>query len=409
MRILLFTGKGGVGKTSVAAATALAAAGRGLRTLIMSTDPAHSLADSFDQGLGSEPTLVRDGLWGQQIDVQQRLEESWREISSYAVSVLEWAGMSGIEAEELTIIPGLDELFGLADLKRHHDSGAYDLVIVDCAPTGETLRLLSLPEVLSWYIERIFPVERKVVKAIRPVLNRMKSLPPIASDDVFGAVERFYRRIEGIKEILTDSAVTSVRLVVNPEKMVISEARRTFTYLSLFQYRVDAVVVNRLIPDDVSDPYFDRWKSIQAEHLETIENSFSPVPILKARLFDREMVGTELLSTLAAEIYRESDPSAVLFSEETMRVSRRDDGYELRLRIPFAERGDVELMRRDDELFVRVGAMKRSIILPQMISRAEVREAGMEDEWLRITFLTAKEERTDERGDSFQRARAGPA
>lgn len=386
MRIILFTGKGGVGKTSVAAATALAAAERGLRTLVMSTDPAHSLADSFDLPLESSPTPIGKRLWGQEIDTQQRLEESWREIQEYAVEVLAWMGMSGIQAEELSIIPGLDELFSLADVRRHYGSGDYDLVVIDCAPTAETMRLLSLPEVMSWYIEKIFPVERKIAKAVRPVLRRVKSLPPIATDGVFGAVERFYERIEGIREILIDPKVTSVRLVVNAEKMVIAEARRTFTYLSLFGYRVDAVIINRLIPPDVADPYFARWKELQDAHVQTIESSFAPIPILRARLFDREMVGVDLLRSLAEEIYLENDPAAVLFSSETMRVVKENGAHALYLQIPFSERGDVDLTRLGDELFVKVGSTKRNVILPQALQRSTVGAATLEDDWLKITF-----------------------
>lgn len=392
MRIILFTGKGGVGKTSVAAATALACSDGGLKTLVMSTDPAHSLADSFDLRLGSDPTPISPRLWGQQIDAQSRLEESWREIQEYAVEVLAWTGMSGIEAEELSIIPGLDELFSLADVRSHYESGNYDVLVIDCAPTAETMRLLSLPEIMSWYIERIFPVERKIIKAVRPVLNRVKSLPPIASDSVFGAVERFYKRIDGIREILVDPSVTSIRLVVNAEKMVIAEAQRTLTFLLLFGYRVDAVIANRLIPEDVHDPYFERWKTIQSDHLATIENSFHPFPILRARLFDREMVGSDLLRALAREVYAGLEPSEVLYSEETMRVAKEDGVHALYLKLPFAERGEVDLARLGDELFVKLGSSKRNVVLPQMLQRGAVKGATLEDDWLRVVFEMPAEE-----------------
>ena len=264
MRIILFTGKGGVGKTTVASATALRMAAAGRKTLIMSTDPAHSLADALDHELGPEPTEVVTNLWAEQIDPQRRLEENWREIQQHAMAILNWAGLGEVEAEELSVIPGLDELFSLADVKRHHDEDPYDLLVVDCAPTGETLRLLSLPDIIQWYMERIFPIERRVMGALRPVAKRITSFP-LPDAGVYDAVKRFYDKLDGVRRVLTDAETTSVRLVVNPERMVIAEAQRTFTYLSLFGYRVDAIVANRLLPDEVSDPYFDRWKEAQAE------------------------------------------------------------------------------------------------------------------------------------------------
>src|SRR3989449_7726240 len=302
MRILLFTGKGGVGKTTVAAATAVRVARAGRRTLVMSTDPAHSLADSFEVQIGAKPTFVADQLWAQQVDAQERLEDNWRDISDYMVEVMNWAGTETIQAEELTVIPGLDEIFALIDVKTHVESGEYDMLVVDCAPTAETLRLLGLPEIMTWYIERIFPVERRVVKAVRPIVSRMTTLP-IAGDRVFAAVERLHHNLDAVKNILTDERTSSVRLVVNLEKMVIAEARRTYTYLGLFGYRVDAVIANRIIPADVTDPYFGKWKDIQAEHLATVHESFEPVPILTARLFDRGMLGVPLLVEMAEEVY----------------------------------------------------------------------------------------------------------
>src|SRR5947208_14332967 len=302
MRVLLFTGKGGVGKTTIAAATAVRAARAGKRTLVMSTDPAHSLADSFDIELGPESKQIVPNLWAEQIDAQERLEANWREIQEYMVSLMNWAGVDAIQAEELSVLPGLDEIFSLIDVKRYVDAGEHDLLVVDCAPTAETLRLLSLPEIMNWYIERIFPVERRVVKTIRPMLTKITSLP-IAEDRVFGAVEPLQRNLEAVRSILNDETRSSVRLVVNPEKMVISEARRTYTYLSLFGYRVDSVIVNRIIPDDVTDPYFGKWKELQSEHLATVQESFAPVPILTAQLFDREMVDVAQLERMGhAEI-----------------------------------------------------------------------------------------------------------
>lgn len=385
MRILLFTGKGGVGKTTIAAATAVRAALDGHRTLVMSTDPAHSLADSFDVEIGDQATPVAARLWAEQIDAQQRLESNWREIQDYFVQLMSWAGVETIQAEELSVIPGLDEIFSLIDVKRHVDEKAYDLLVVDCAPTAETLRLLSLPEVMNWYIERIFPVERRVVKTIRPLVTRITTLP-IAGDQFFGAVERLHRNLDAVRRILTDEMTSSVRLVVNPEKMVIAEARRTYTYLSLFGYRCDAVVVNRIIPDTVTDPYFGKWKDIQAEHLVTVRESFEPVPILTARLFDREMVGVPLLEQMSDEVYEGRDVTDILYRDDPIRVRKRGSGYTLTLRLPFVSRDDMDVHRRGDELFVRVGSYKRSIILPQTLQRLEVRGASFVGDNLEIAF-----------------------
>jgi arsenite-transporting ATPase len=385
MRILLFTGKGGVGKTTVAAATAAAAARAGKRVMVMSTDPAHSLADSFDVEIGSESTQLAENLWAQQIDAQSRLEQNWREIQEYFISLMNWAGVDTIQAEELSVIPGLDEIFSLIDVKMHVESDKYDLLVVDCAPTAETLRLLSLPEIMNWYIERIFPVERRVVKTLRPLVTKITSLP-IADDRFFASVEKLHRNLEAVRKILIDEAVSSVRLVVNPEKMVIAEARRTYTYLSLFGYRVDAVVVNRIIPETVTDPYFGKWKEIQAEHLATVHESFEPVPILTAKLFDQEMVGLELLGRMADEVYGDLDPTAILHVEEPIRVRKRGQAYVLSMRLPFADRDDLDMHRRGDELFVKVGAYKRNLILPQTLQRLSIRDASFVEDRLEIRF-----------------------
>ena len=386
MRVLLFTGKGGVGKTTVAAATAVRAARAGHRTMIMSTDPAHSLADSFDVEIGSRATQIAENLWAEQIDAQERLEANWREIQEYFVQLMNWAGVDTIQAEELSVIPGLDEIFALIDVKRYVDGGGHDLLVVDCAPTAETLRLLSLPEIMNWYIERIFPVERRVVKAVRPLVTKITSLP-IADDRFFASVERLHRNLDAVRRILTDDQVSSVRLVVNPEKMVIAEARRTYTYLSLFGYRVDSIVVNRIIPESVTDPYFGKWKEIQAEHLASVHDSFDPVPILTARLFDREMVGIELLEGMGEEVYGERNPMDILHREDPIRIRKRGTSYVLSMRLPFASRDDLDVHRRGDELFVRVGSFKRNLILPQTLQRLVIREASFVQDHLEVRFV----------------------
>jgi len=389
VRVLLFTGKGGVGKTSVAAATALASAEAGRRTLIISTDPAHSLADSFGVELGSEPTRIAKRLRGQQLDAQARMEESWAEIQRWLVDVFNWAGVDAIEAEELAVVPGLDEVFALGDIKTYAESGEWDTLVVDCAPTAETIRLLSLPDILSWYMERVFPAGRRVNRMIGPVLARVTNLP-IAGDEVFGATRRFYDRLDGVKEILSDRERTSVRLVVNPERMVIAEARRTYTYLSLFGYRVDAVEVNRLLPDEVTDPWFARWKAAQATHLDTIREAFSPLPLLRAELADDEIVGVDRLRRFGDELYADVDPLAVLHDHDPIEIVADGDERVLVLELPFADRDDVDVARRGDELLVTVGPYRRALMLPDSLRRRDIVGAKLRRGRLRVRFGAAR-------------------
>ncbi len=385
MRTLLFTGKGGVGKTTVAAATALQSADRGLRTIVISTDPAHSLADAFDVTLETEPRQIAPNLFGQQLDAQDRMEESWAEIKQYLIEVFDWAGVDGIQAEELAVLPGLDEIFALADIKDFADSGEWDVLVVDCAPTAETIRLLSLPDVLSWYMDRIFPAGRKVNRMLGPVLSRVTNLP-IAGDSVFGATRRFYDRLDGVKDLLCDREHASIRLVVNPEKLVIAEARRTYTYLALFGYRVDAVIANRLLPDAITDPWFDQWKANHATHLAEIEESFAPLPILTAELASTEPVGLERLRGFGAGLYDGVVATDVLHVGEALSVTKQEGTFVLRLELPFADRHALDLGRHGDELLIRVGPYRRSLLLPDSLRRRDIVDARLRDGVLRVTF-----------------------
>jgi arsenite-transporting ATPase len=384
-RTLLFTGKGGVGKTTVAAATAVRCADAGARTIVLSTDPAHSLADSLDVELGTRPTPVVDNLWGQQLDARERMEEAWGDIQGWLVDVFEWAGVDGVEAEELALLPGLEEVFGLVDIKDYADGGEWDVIVVDCAPTAETIRLLSLPDVLRWYMERVFPTSRRLQRVVGPALKRVTSLP-IAGDAVFGSAERFYARLDGVKEILADTERTSVRLVVNPERMVVAEARRTATYLSLFGYGVDAVVANRLLPDDIADPWFDRWKASHAEHLTAIEEGFAPLPVLRSDLAGEEVVGLDRLRTFGAALYGEDDPARRLHEGTPLRIEARGDDVVLLLDLPFADHDELDLGRHGDELIVTVGPYRRSIVLPDSLQRRSVAGARLRDGVLTVTF-----------------------
>ncbi|HEX9683404.1 MAG TPA: TRC40/GET3/ArsA family transport-energizing ATPase [Acidimicrobiales bacterium] len=387
-RVLLFTGKGGVGKTTTAAATALACADAGLRTIVLSTDAAHSLGDAFDQPLGGVATTITPHLWAQQLDATERFEESWYEIQGWLRDVLDWAGLEAIEAEELSLLPGLEEVFALADLKAYTDSGQWDVVVVDCGPTAETIRFLSFPDVLAWYMERLFPLSRRVNRVLSPVVARVSTLP-VARDHVFAAVRRFYDRLDGVREILTDADTTSVRLVVNAEKMVIAEARRTHTYLSLFGYHTDAVIVNRLLPTDIDDPFFERWLEVQGAHLESIIEGFAPLPVLRVPLAADELVGVEALRAMATGLWPGGNPAAVLHRGDTMRVEEHGDRWELVLPLPFADGDDVELGRTAGELLVRVGPYRRAVLLPATLRRRTVVSARVDGDVLRVTFTAS--------------------
>jgi len=386
VRVLLFTGKGGVGKTTVAAATALRAAASGARTLVLSTDAAHSLADSFDRPLGSTPTQVAPQLWAQQLDATERFEEIWGDVQAYLVQVMGWAGVDAVEAEELAVLPGLDELFSLTDLLDHARSGAWDLIVVDCAPTAETIRLLSLPDVLGWYMAKVFPATRRMARLARPLLSALTSVPPVAGDEVFAAVERLIGRLAGVRELLADTKTTSLRLVVNPERMVVAEARRTATYLALFGYRVDAVVANRLLPDAVTDPWFKAWREAHAEHLAAIEEGFSPLPVLRVALASDEVVGEDRLRSFAEELYGDRDPLAVLHDGPSMTVHRDGDRSVLRMPLPFCDHDELEVGRRDDDLLVRVGPYRRAVSLPDSLRRRTVVGAALRDGSLHVEF-----------------------
>jgi arsenite/tail-anchored protein-transporting ATPase len=390
MRTILYTGKGGVGKTSVAAATALKAARAGKKVLVMSTDPAHSLSDAFDEEVGPEPKEMATGLFAQEMDHGRMIEEHWAEIQEYMTTFFEWQGTNSLAAEELAMLPGMDELFGLLMVRRHHNAGIYDALIVDAAPTGETLRLLSLPDQMSWYVEKIFPFQRRAAKVIRPFARRTRvnSLPPLPEDSFFGALQRFYEAVVGVEDILTDAARASVRLVANAEKMVIAEARRAYTYLNLYDYRVDAVIVNRLLPDAVSDPYFKKWREAQGRHLALIEESFSPVPIFKARLFDREMYGLEALAALAEDVFDDEDPLRVFFQGAAHDIVKSNGGYEVVLNLPLVDKKSVDLSKKGTELLIRIGGYKRNVLLPDSMVSLRAAGAKVEGDKLRVRLAS---------------------
>jgi arsenite-transporting ATPase len=315
-----------------------------------------------------------------------RFEEAWSDVRSYLVDVLDWAGASSVEAEELSVVPGLDEVFALADIKSFATSGEYDLVVVDCAPTAETIRLLSLPDVLGWYMDRLFETQRRLTRLARPIMQRVTNVP-IAGESVFGAVRRFYDRLDGVRDLLIDGNVTSARLVVNAERLVVAEARRTYTYLSLFGYHVDAVIANRILPDEVDHPYLAQWKASQGANLAVIEEAFAPLPVLVSELASEEVVGLSALGMFAKRCYRDDDPARRLSFVEPFRVEAEGDTMSLSLQLPFVGRDEVDLSRTDHELVVTVGPYRRLLMLPDSLDRRSVAGARFIGDRLVIDFI----------------------
>jgi arsenite-transporting ATPase len=387
MRILLYTGKGGVGKTSVAAATALACAKRGLRTLVLSTDAAHSLADSFDTPLAADPRLLSSNLWAQEIDVYHQIDQYYSTIQDYMGKVLAWRGLDDVMAQEMTAFPGMEELASLLEVEQHYDSCRYDVIIIDAAPTGETLKFLSFPDVARWWLEKIFPVQRRAVQVLGPVVQPFLNIP-MPSDDVFEAIKGGLLRLQRLHTILADPQTSSIRLVVNPEKMVIKEAQRTYTYLGLYGYVTDLVVCNRVFPEHVTDSYFAAWKGIQHKYMGLIEESFAPLPIRRIPLFDQEVVGPVMLERMAAALFADEDPAQIYYTGKAQTIEKCNDDYVLAVPLPLVSKEAIELTRLGDELIVRIGNQRRNLILPRVLLERDVSEAKLLDGRLRIVFRT---------------------
>ena len=384
-RTILYTGKGGVGKTSVAAATARRCAADGARTIVLSTDPAGSLAESLDAPVGGAPTDVGGGLFAQQVQAQDELERHWSAVQDWLGGVLMERGVDRIAAEELTVPPGGDELFSLLALKQHVDSGEWDVVIVDCAPTGETLRLLSFPDAARWWLDKLFGREHALLAAARPLARTFLDLT-LPDERAFAEIQGLVANLVAMHELLRDAEHASIRLVMTPDRMVVAEAMRTFTYLNLYGYLTDAVVVNRVFPDEVDGTYFGAWRAVQREQLELVESGFSPVPVLKAPYFEREVLGTAMLERLAGSIFAEHDAAAMLHDRVTQELQLDGDRAELRLDLPFVSKGDVTLKKIGLELVVRVDGHKRTIILPGALAAFRPSSASMVDGTLVVGF-----------------------
>jgi len=390
MRILLFSGKGGVGKTSLAAATGLRLAELGYRTLVMSIDPAHSLADSFDLNTDlfhsqtADPLAIRDGLSILELNIQKEVKRHWQEISSYVISVLRTTGISDVEAEELAILPGMEELSAMMYINQYHREKRYDVIVLDAAPTAESMRFISMPTTLDWYMKHIFPFQRNLLKAVRPIANRVAPFE-LPTDSYFGNIRNLFEKLEGVDEIMEDPKTTSVRLITNPEKMVLRETQRAFVYFSLHGLTVDTVIVNRVLPHEIRDSWFNEWHSSQDCVLREMEEYFAPVPLRRVPLFAHEVLGQQRLQDVASVLYdRGEDPSAVTQTEKPYVFGKRDGVYEVRLILPFAAKGEIGLFKKGDELVVEVGTVRRHIGLPRSMAALMPARARLEQRILTV-------------------------
>lgn len=391
MRIILYTGKGGVGKTSVAAATAVKCAERGIKTLVVSTDPAHSLGDSLDIQLTGEPMEISLNLWAQEIDTVHEIEEGWGKVQQYLTELFTAKVVKDITTQELTMFPGMEDLLSLLRILKYYKEGRFDLIVIDCAPTGETLALLSFPEMFRWWMEKLFPLKKKAIKIVGPVIQPLLGIP-MPSGSVMDEIDHMYYQLDEMKQLFSNRDITSIRIVVNPEKMVIKEARRSFTYLNIYDFNVDAVIVNRTIPEDVTDAYFSVWKDIQKKYRQEIIETFEPIPIYDAPLFETEVVGMEMLMRMGEAVFEGENPADIKYVGHTQAVEKRGDEYVLMVAMPFVEKEELSLSQKGDELIIRAGTIKRNLTLPRTLLNYTIIQAKFEKDYLQIRFGGADHE-----------------
>ena len=385
MRIILYTGKGGVGKTSVAAATAVKLARDGKSVLIMSTDQAHSLSDSFGVKLGNTPVKICDQLWGLEIDAILEGERAWGNMKNYIKELLTARAEDGIEAEELLVFPGLEELFALFKITDIYEENLYDVLIVDCAPTGETLSLLKFPEMFGNMIKTVLPMKKKAVKMAGPMMEKVMKIP-MPEDNVFDDVEQLNEKLYQLQALMTNREILSIRIVTTPERIVIKEAKRNFTYLHLYNYNIDAVIVNKVYPPKALDGYFSKWINLQEEGLKEIHESFSEVPVFTLMLLNKELATETILLEAAEQIFGQTDPAAVLFKDTIFEVKKEEDGYAFILNIPFAEKSDMDMGQKGSELMIQIKNEKRCFTLPDVLRNKTVQSARYEAGRLLIKF-----------------------
>ena len=381
-RVLLFTGKGGVGKTTCAAATALACARRGQRTLVLSTDPAHSLADAVDRPLGPEPQEIAPRLDAMEVDMYYSMRKYWGNMRELVRAVLRFQGADAIAAEELAALPGMGEGSALLWLDQFYRSGDYDVIVLDAAPTGETLTLLTLPQVTQWWLQKAFPLQKTAIKTVGFAVRKTTGIP---LDRGYEELDALFGKLGEVQAVLQDPAVTSARLVMNPERMVIQEAKRAYTYLQLYGYGVDAAIVNRVVPDDEGG-VMEKYVAAQAGYLDEIEETFAPLPVLRVPHLGQEVFGLELLEQIGAGLYDTRDPAAVYHSEPSYKVENEGDAYTVSLKVPYADDAEVEAEQFGDDLVVQVRNQRRNVTLPAFLAYYRLASAGVDGGWLRARF-----------------------
>ena len=385
MRIILYTGKGGVGKTSIAAATACKIASEGKKVLVMSTDQAHSLSDSFDIKLSNEPLKISNNLYAMEIDTVIENENTWGNLKGYIEKLMVVKSKETIESEELLVFPGFEELLSLIKIKEIHDEGKYDVLIVDCAQTGETMSLLKFPDLFKWWMKKIFPIKRKGAKIAKPIVEATMKIP-LPTDDTFDEIERLYSKIDELHLLMLDKDIVSIRIVTTPEKIVVKEAKRSFSYLHLFNYNVDGIIINKIFPQESLKGYFERWEKIQKESIQDINDSFKGIPIFKLELMDNELRKYEILQEVANEIYGEVRPEDVLFQDKVFTVKKDEGGYKLSINMPFVDKDEMNLSQNGDEITISIKNERRKIVLPTKLQSKEITGAKYDDGKLNIYF-----------------------
>jgi arsenite/tail-anchored protein-transporting ATPase len=391
VRIIFFAGKGGVGKTSVSAATGIKAAEMGHKTVVMSLDVAHSLSDIFDLDRDlldknkGEPIAINKKLFIQELDIQEEIQRYWGDIHKYLSSILHTTGLDEVLAEELAVLPGMEEISLLLYINKYAREKEYDVILLDCAPTGESLRFISIPTTLEWYMNKVFKLERTVVKYVRPIAKRVYDLP-LPGDDYFQAIEDLFAKLKGVDQLLVDPEITTVRLVTNPEKVVLKETQRAFMYFCLYKMSIDAIIMNRMLPENIKDAYFKDWIKGQQYHMGEAQDFFSPVPIFPVDLFPGEVLGYNDLKKLADQIYQDTNPLERLFKDEPYRLFKQNGSYNLQLKLPFVSKKDLELNKLHEELVIRIGGFKRHIMLPRQVALLDSIKAKLEGEYLTVLF-----------------------